>query len=248
MPNARPTLRTLDLPWKALCTGYLVVAALGLMMSGAQIFLTHGMADGELGLSVDDVVYSYYGDRGNSRLEAKLDGTMKDKANTHDRAAIVRWVRAGSSREAWDAQIAGIVVTNCVKCHGTIPGLPDFRSYEGVRPYAAIDEGASVSDLARVSHIHLFGIAFIYVFVCGIFALSEALPKWLRAALVATPFAFLVLDVLSWWLTKWWPGFAWLTIVGGTVNNLAAALMITRSLWELWFVRPPHPAGAPPAP
>ena len=35
----------------------------GILMSLAQILLTHGMADGEIGVSVDDVVYSYHGNR-----------------------------------------------------------------------------------------------------------------------------------------------------------------------------------------
>ena len=39
------------LPVRTLFTGYLLVIGLGLMMSFAQILLTHGMADGELGLS-----------------------------------------------------------------------------------------------------------------------------------------------------------------------------------------------------
>jgi hypothetical protein len=30
-------------------------------MAGAQIMLTHGQSDGKPGLSIDDVVYSYYG-------------------------------------------------------------------------------------------------------------------------------------------------------------------------------------------
>jgi len=55
-------------------------------MAGAQILLTHGMADGKLGLSMDDIVYSYYG---NSRLEAKLNGSMKDKAPEDVRAKLI---------------------------------------------------------------------------------------------------------------------------------------------------------------
>jgi hypothetical protein len=39
------------------------------MMAGAQIMLTHGQSDGKPGLSIDDVVYSYYGNRSNSKLE-----------------------------------------------------------------------------------------------------------------------------------------------------------------------------------
>jgi hypothetical protein len=51
----------------------------------AQIMLTHGQSDGKPGLSIDDVVYSYYGNRSNSKLENKLNGSMKDKAPVKER-------------------------------------------------------------------------------------------------------------------------------------------------------------------
>lgn len=227
-------LSRLPLVLKSLFTGYLLVAGVGLLMAGAQIFLTHGLADGELGLSVDDVVYSYYGDRGSSRLESKLDGTMKDKASTQDRARIVKWVRDGASAEAWKQDVGAVFATNCTKCHGAIPGLPSFTSYESVRPFASPADGATIQDLTRLSHIHLFGIAFINVFLCAIFSLSHGFSRRWKAALVVFPFLFLLIDIASWWWTKWWPGAAWLTIVGGALNNGAAGVMITCSLWQLW--------------
>lgn len=76
-------------------------------------------------------------------------------------------------------------------------GLPDFTTYEGLKPYTQVDEGKSVPALARVSHIHLFGISFIFVFVCGIFALAEGLRPTLQTAAIATPFAFLVVDIAA---------------------------------------------------
>lgn len=82
----------LSLELKALFTGYILTVGLGLIVAGGQILLTHGMADGELGLSVDDIVYSYYGNRGSSRLEAKLNGSMQDKVSIEDRSEIIRWI------------------------------------------------------------------------------------------------------------------------------------------------------------
>lgn len=231
------SLPRLALHWRVLFSGYLCVISVGLLMSGLQILLTHGMADGELGLSVDDVVYSYYGNRGDSQLEAKLNTTMKDKADEHDRAVLVRWAREGSSREQWDTTVAPVVMANCVKCHGTIQGLPDFRTYEGLAPYAKVDEGKTVNALTRVSHIHLFGIAFIFFFVCGIFALAEGVSPALKAAAIGMPFLFLVIDIAAWWLTSWSPSFAYLTIIGGFSYNVAAAFMIVTSLWQMWGPR-----------
>ena len=86
-------LPSISLPLRALFTGYLLVTGLGLLMAGAQVLLTHGMADGKLGISIDDIVYSYYGDRGNSRLEAKLNGSVKDKAPVDVRTKIIYWCK-----------------------------------------------------------------------------------------------------------------------------------------------------------
>ncbi len=86
----------LSLPLRSLFTGYMLVIAFGLLMAGAQILLTHGMADGKFGVSIDDIVYSYYGNRGNSRLEVKLNGSMKDKASVEVRTEIIQWVQNGA--------------------------------------------------------------------------------------------------------------------------------------------------------
>ena len=51
-------LSRLQGPFKVLYTSYLVVIGFGLIMAFLQILLTHGMADGKFGLSVDDIVYS----------------------------------------------------------------------------------------------------------------------------------------------------------------------------------------------
>ncbi len=155
-------LPNLRLPIKTLFTGFILVIGLGLLMSGAQIMLTHGMADGKFGISLDDIVYSYRGNSSNSKLEMKLKGSMQDKASIEVKREIIRWAQQGASREKWDDYIGLHFQNNCVKCHSVIPGLPSFITYEGVLPSAAIDTGESVDTLTRVSHIHLFGIAFIF--------------------------------------------------------------------------------------
>ncbi len=229
-------LPSLSLSLRVLFTGFLVVIALGLAMSGVQILLTHGMADGKFGVSRDDIVFSYYGNRSDSRMAGKLAGTMKDKASMADKARIIEWIERGSPKEQWEQEVLPIFLANCVKCHGTIPGLADFRSYEGVAAFTTIDHGASIGALTRVSHIHLFGIAFISFFVCVIFSLSVGLPTWLKAIAIALPFVFQVLDILSWWMTKWYPGFAYMTILGGFFYNASSAFMILTSLYQMWVM------------
>ena len=118
----------------AIFTGYLIVIGIGLLMSFAQILFTHGMADGRFGLSVTDIVYSYYGNREGSRLEAKLQGSMKLMASTQDRAETIKWVREGSPRDEWDSHIRAVVTANVDlvrargyvlgSCHGLGPLIP----------------------------------------------------------------------------------------------------------------------------
>lgn len=229
------TLRGLDIGVKALFTGYLLVIGVGLLMAFAQILLTHGMADGEFGLSVDDIVYSYYGNREGSRLEAKLQGSMKLMADEHDKAQLIKWVRSGSPRKDWDSHIQAVVTKNCVRCHGVVPGIPDYRTFEGIKTVTAIDEGATVPTLARVSHIHLFGIAFIFFFVCLIFSFAQGVPTWLRVFAIASPFAWIIVDVFTWWATKYFPQFAYLQIAVGFGYSSASAFMILTSLYQMWF-------------
>ena len=229
-------LPSLGLSMKILFTGYLLAIGLGLLMAGAQILLTHGMADGELGLSLDDVVYSYYGNRGNSKLEAKLTGSMKDMAPMEIRDEFIQWARHGADQAEYDETLSVYVAKYCAGCHGTIPGLPDFTSYEALAAVAETDHGASINSLTRVSHIHLFGISFIFFFMGLIFSLAVGIPKWLKELAIAMPFAFLIIDILSWWLTKWYPGFAWLTIIGGFGYSLASTFMWFTSMYQMWIL------------
>ena len=235
-PSGENTLPTLSAPVRTLFTGFLLVMAVGLLMAGGQILLTHGAADGKFGLSVDDVVYSYYGNRGDSRMEAKLSGSMKGMAPPEDRLKIVKWVRDGSPEAAWATEMAPVFQKNCGSCHGASGGLPPLVSYETVTKFTKVDTGTTVSSLARVSHVHLFGIAFIFVFVCGIFSMAVGIPKWLQCTAIAAPFAFLIVDVFSWWMTKWAPGFAYLTILAGSGYAISSGYMILTSLYQMWIL------------
>ena len=126
-----------NLPWplKTLFAGYLLVIGVGLLMAGLQIMLTHGMADGKVGLSKNDIVYSYYGDRTHSLLESKLNGSMKANAPDQVRADIIQWVRKGAPKEDWDAHFKGVFAQHCVACHSA---LPDLTGIEGAAVAAAV--------------------------------------------------------------------------------------------------------------
>ncbi len=233
-PNT--TLARLSLPYKVLFTGFLLVIGVGLMMAGAQIMLTHGQADGKPGVSVDDIVYSYYGNRSGSKLESMLNGSMKPMAPDEVRFEIIQWARDEAPIEKWASRIEPLLQKHCVACHNAESAQPDFTKLEVVRKLAEVDQGASITTLTRVSHIHLFGISFIFLFVGWIFGMAEFDFRW-KLILIATPFAFLIVDVLSWWLTKYFPIFAWLTMIGGFGYSAASTVMIFTSLAQMWLPR-----------
>lgn len=229
------SLPKLPMSFKILFTGYIISVGFGLLMAGAQIMMTHGMADGKIGLSVDDIVYSYYGNKKGTKLEAKLNGSMKMNAPAAERLELIKWARAGAPQDQWATKIEPIAKKYCVICH--VPGAPmgDFSKYENLKQKAESDHGASFASLTRVSHIHLFGIGFIFFFIGGIFTLAEGIGCFWKSVIVLTPFVFLVIDILSWWLTKMSPAFAWLTIIGGLGYSLAATIMLSVSLWQMWI-------------
>lgn len=233
------TLPDLPIALKSLFTGYIMVVGLGLLVAGGQILMTHGQADGKFGISVDDIVYSYYGDRTNSKLENKLNGSMKDKAPVEERTVLIKWARDGAAQTEFESTIKPIVEQRCAMCHGhkqMMMSLPDVTQYDTLKELARIDSGADITSLTRVSHIHLFGISFIFFFVGYIFSMAVGFNKWVKSILIFVPFAFLIVDVAAWWLTKMNPQFAWMVIVGGFGYSLAATVMLFTSLYQMWFL------------
>ncbi|MCB2428105.1 elongation factor-1 alpha [Methylophaga pinxianii] len=224
---------------KALFTGYLVVVAVGYLMAIVQIQLTHGLADGKYGLSVDDIVYSYYGNRSNSLLENKLHGSMKPMATDEERAKIISWVHAGATEDSYENDgIRQIFDAKCIVCHNADAGgaIPDYSDFKQIKERAVVDTGASIASLARVSHIHLFGIAFIFMFVGLIFSLAAGVPKALKVTVISMPYIFLLVDISAWWLTKLHPNFAWFVIIAGGAMALSFAFMWVVSMYEMWIL------------
>ncbi|MDT4329643.1 elongation factor-1 alpha [Methylomonas sp. MED-D] len=222
---------------KLLFSGYLTTVGAGYLMALIQILFTHGMADGKFGLSLDDIVYSYYGDRSGSVLESKLNGSMKYNAPDQERFKIIQWVRDGAEEATYDRDIKPIVETRCLMCHNASAGsLPDFGRFDNLKKLAASNEGATFQSLIRISHIHLFGISFIFMFVGIIFSFSTGVPCKYKYPAVVMPYLFLLIDIASWWLTKLNPHFALLVILAGAGLGVAFAFMWTVSMYQMWIL------------
>ncbi len=239
LPQKLPlNLSNLSMSFKLLFTGYLGAVAVGYLMALIQILFTHGMADGKVGLSIEDIVYSYYGNRSGSVLEKKLNGSMKINASNTDRFKIIQWVRDGADQQVFNQEIKPIIEKNCLMCHNEhASSLPNFSDFNAIKKLTKFDQGETYASLTRVSHIHLFGISFIFMFMGGIFSLSTSNHyRGIKYFAIIMPFLFLLTDISSWWLTKLSPHFAWLVIMGGAGLGLSFAYMWVVSLYQIWFL------------
>ena len=230
------SLKDLDTPIKVLFSGYLITVGIGYFFALIQILFTHGMADGKFGLSIDDIVYSYYGNRSGTVLEKKLNGSMQPYASEQERFVIMQWTRDGAQLDDYETSgVKKIIEKNCVMCHNAeASGIPNYTDFEQLKGVTTQDEGATFTSLTRVSHIHLFGISFIFMFVGIIFSFAQTAPNKIKSIAIGMPYVFLIADILSWWLTKIHPMFAWLVIIAGMGMGISFMFMWFISLAEMW--------------
>jgi hypothetical protein len=93
--------------------------------------------------------------------------------------------------------------------------------------------------LVRVSHIHLFGITFIFFLVGVMFSHAYVRPVWFKCTVVALPFLGITVDVMSWYLIKVFHPFVYVEILAGMVLAGCFAFMWLVSLYQMWFSSAP---------
>lgn len=229
-------LRTVSLPVKVLFTSFLLTIGVGYLFAILYLFLVdiEPHAKGNMGL-VHAVIIKYYGRRGMTRLEASMEGAMGDNVTPAQKKKISEWIRKGASMSDFEL-IKPIFLNNCTVCHSKESGMPipPLTSFNEVSAYTQVDIGQSIKSLVRVSHIHLFGMSFLFLLTSWIFAMSDIAVKW-RAILVSVPFIAIWVDIGSWWFTKFEPLFAYTVIAGGVLMGLSLGAQIVISLWEIWL-------------
>jgi hypothetical protein len=230
----------LPIGMRTLFTGTLLVLGLGYLFASLYVFAAHSGADGKPGLSVEDIKVTYSGSTEMTPLEKALRGPMSGMLPQKDRMTVINWIREGASKKAYTAEIEGIVETNCLSCHdGSNPHLNNLDGFDNISTVVAQDTGADLFTLVRVSHIHLFGVTFIFFIMGFIFSHAYLRPLWLKLFVLAMPFAGIVMDVLGWYVTKVFPPFAWVVMLAGVINALAFGIMWVLSMYQMWFYKLP---------
>jgi hypothetical protein len=237
MTNERYTrFKDISVSERILNTVFLLTIGLGYLAALANLYYTHQGRDGKAGLSIDDVTIHYHGSKEQTRLGNAITGIMEPNLrHKSDKDVILDWIQDGADEPEYNEKIAPIFNRDCVICHTPAinPSLPDLTNYAGVAEVAH-SGGASIPALIRVSHIHLFGIAFILFFIGKIFILCDINIHVKRIAVVI-PFAAMLLDVLSWFITKSIPTFSYVVVASGALMGLSMGLQILVSVYQMWF-------------
>jgi len=231
-----------ELPFsmRVLFTSALLVLGLGYLFALTYVYTAHAGKDGKPGLSVDDLIITYSGNSEATKMETALRGPMSSMVGQKDMTKLLDWLRAGAKKDEYDKEIKQILDDNCMDCHdGSNPHLVNFDGYERLQDVVAKDTGADIPTLVRVSHIHLFGITFIFFILGFIFSHAWLRPIWFKSLIMATPFACVMADVSSWYFTKLYHPFAWVVIVAGAFMGMSFAIMWTVSMYQMWFYEIP---------
>ncbi len=240
LPLHRHFLHYSELPYsqRVLYTAALLVLGMGYLFALLNVYFTYaGRAGGNPDmLTPSDLIVGYAGSNKGSRLESALRGPMSSMLPADDRNVVITWAAEGGAHDAYDKTIGPILQKYCMTCHdGSNPHLPNLNGYENLKKMTQKDTGASIATLVRVSHIHLFGMTFIFFLTGFMFSHAYVRPVWFKCTVVAVPFAGIMVDVASWYLIKVFHPFVYAEIMAGMVLAACFAFMWLVSLYQMWF-------------
>ena len=243
-----------DLPplFKSVITLFLVMIGLAYSVSMVNLYLTYHLADGQPGLTSEDLRRSFYGARNETLLAAKIDGGSMEQflPVPGHKEAILSWLQDGSTEQGFQA-IEPIIQDNCLTCHapgGLMGTRRPLDTYARVKAVTAVDRGEPIALWARVAHTHLMSLAVVFLCLGGIFAVcgvGQPVKQWV----VPMPFVALVLDFGARALIKYSPGFVYVMMFAGAVMGLSMLMLTMGPLYDMWIRgqgrRAPSPAMTP---
>ena len=232
------SLCDLPLTVRVLFSSFLIMIGIGYLMALSYLFLVDVKPGRDVGeRAVESISEKYHGSTSGTRLEAALKGTMADRLTAEERDRVFQWIRAGATRDGY-AKIDPLFKQKCATCHSAQSGMPipPLTSFEDVQKVTTIDTGESLLQLARVSHIHLFGISIIFLLTRSDLQLKcdTRLVSCVCSdrSLPGNCYGYRIMVT-----TKYYnPVFAYIVILGGALMGLALACQIFVSLWDMCIV------------
>lgn len=232
-----------ELPFsmRILYTGALCVLGMGYLFGMIYLFHVYSGRDGDAtSLAYEDLVIAYAGSGKGSKLESALRGPMSSMLPKDEAAALVTWAQQGADSATYETFIKGTIEKRCISCHdGSNPHLANLGGYENIKKVTEQDTGTGIFTLVRVSHIHLFGMTFIFFIVGLVFSHAYIRPVWIKYALMGLPFIGEVIDISSWYMVKIYHPFAWVTMSAGATMGMCFAAMWFTSMYQMWVAKTP---------
>jgi hypothetical protein len=221
---------------KFVYSAFALVLGLGYLTALANLYLTHEMADGKPGMSYQDIIAHFHGDRDKTLLSSMIQGAMKpnlkDEKQMHD---IQDWIKRGAKKDDFDP-ILQILNDQCVKCHNPF-GAAAFRpltNYEEVAKTTVPDTGIAWARLVMISHQHLFGIGLLCL-ALSMILLTTPLPNNIKFVVIFIGFSGVLFDIGGWWLTKLSASMAFLVAIGGAMNGIFFGVAVFTTWYDLFF-------------
>ena len=232
-----------ELPYslRVLYTAALLVLGLAYLFAVIHLFHTYSGRDGNpMDLTYNDLIIAYTGSGKGSRLESALRGPMSNMLPADETKAVISWVQGGADRANYDSKIKPLIDKRCLSCHdGSNPHLSNLGDWDNMKKMVEQDTGTDIFILVRNSHIHLFGLTFVFFMMGQIFSHAYLRPVWLKCLIIAAPYLCLSTDVSSWYFIKLFHPFAYLTMAAGAGMGLCFATMWFVSMYQMWFSRTP---------
>jgi len=231
----------LPVSMRILYTAALCIIGMGYLFALIYLFHTYSGRDGNpMDLTYNDLVIAYTGSGKGSKLESAMRGPMSAMLPKDEAAALINWVQQGADRPTYETFIVPTLEKRCISCHdGSNPHLVNLSGYDNIKKLAEQDKGTDIFTLVRVSHIHLFGISFIFFIVGIVFSHAYVRPLWIKYLVIGAPFVCLMVDVSSWYMVKIYHPFAWVTMGAGAMLGMCFAFMWVTSMYQMWIGRTP---------
>ncbi|MDA3962870.1 MAG: hypothetical protein PF961_18965 [Planctomycetota bacterium] len=233
------SLRSLNTPNKISISFFLLSIIIGTISALIMLGLLLSEADSGLNLpSVEKIKLKYH----YPELVAAMKTTMYEYvADDADIEVVANWISNGSSEEVFEQSIKPIMRRDCTSCHNPTSTMSDAMPGMPLTTYAEVTKhtkaGYSWVKMAKQAHVHLFGIGTFLIIVTTIFAFTS-FPSWIRSTLITITWTALLIDVLCWWITKYYLIFAYLIVGAGSAMSGGIIAMAGLALLDCWIVIP----------
>lgn len=223
---------------KSVVTLFLVMIGLAYLVSMFNLYLTYHLVDGRPGLTAEDLRRSFYGQRNETLLAAKIDGGSMEQflPVPGHKEAILSWLQDGSQEEDFQ-EIQPIIQENCLTCHapgGLMGRRRPLDTYERVTAVTVVDRGEPIALWARVAHTHLMSLALVFLSLGVIFSfcgVGQSMKLWF----MPMPFVALFLDFGARALIKYFPSFVYVMMFAGALMGMSMLVLTLGPLYDMWI-------------